>query len=72
MGRIRFITVRIGLEPTGYTVKVAVFNDVEVVHRDEYDRLSWREASSIADAATDAYRPGLELMAGGVQQSLFE
>lgn len=72
MGRIRFIVIRTELQRTGYAVQVAVFNELEVIHREEYDRLSWREAQQVADACQDAYRPGLELMAGGVQQALFE
>lgn len=71
MGRIDFITVRIALDPTGYSVAVAIFDRHEVMRRENYDRLSWREALQVVDAAADSYRPGLELLAGGVQESLF-
>jgi hypothetical protein len=71
MGRIRFITVRIALSETGYQIRLSVHSDVEVIHREQYDRLTWREAMQVSDAVTDAYRPGLELMNGGVQLDLF-
>jgi len=71
MGRIRFITVRVALYKSGYDVTVSVFNDSEVIHREAYDQLSWREAEQVVEAVTDAYRPGLELMVGGVQETLF-
>lgn len=72
MGRIRFIVIRTELRSTGYKVDVSVFDDRAVIHREEYDRLSWREAQQVAEAAADCYRPGLELLHGGVQQALFE
>lgn len=71
MGRIRFITVRLELSSTGYEVSVAVFDDHEVIHREAYDRLSWKEAQQVCDAVADAFRPGLELLNGGVQDTLF-
>lgn len=71
VGRIRFITIKIGLTEFGYEVSVAVFDDHEVIRREAYDRLSWREAQQVADACADAYRPGLELLSGGVQDTLF-
>jgi hypothetical protein len=71
MGRIRFITTRISLYATGYSVRLAVFNEVEVIHHLEFDRLTWRETTDLVETLVDHYRPGLELMAGGVQETLF-
>ena len=71
MGRIRHISIRIALRSDGYAVALGVFNEVEVIHRDTYDKMSWREATTLCEALTDAYRPGLELLAGGTQETLF-
>lgn len=71
MGRITFITVRTALYTHGYDVSVSVFGVVGVIHREAYDRLTWREAQQVQQAVTDHYRPGLELLVGGVQETLF-
>lgn len=71
MGRIVQTTVNVRLERTGYQVRVSVFDHSEVIHREQYDSLSWRESQQVADAVLDAYRPGLELLHGGVQDTLF-
>lgn len=71
MGRIKFIVVRTALYTHGYTVSLSVFGGDGVIHREEYDRLSWREAMDVQAAVADHFRPGLELMLGGVQESLF-
>lgn len=71
MGRIRFITIRLGLQVTGYEVDVAVFGPEGVIRNETYTRLSWREAQQVVDAVEDHYRPGLELLDGGVQEPLF-
>lgn len=72
MGRIRFITLKVELRESGYIVAVSVFDAKEVIHRDHYVALSWREALQVIDAVTEHFRPGLELMAGGIQLSMFD
>lgn len=71
MGRIRFITVKVELTRNGYEVSLAVFDEHEVIRREAYDRLSWREAMQVCEACVDHYRPGLELLEGGIQETLF-
>ena len=71
MGRITFIVVRTALFTDGYSVEVTVFGNGGVMRRESYEKLSWREAQQVAEAGADHYRPGLELMVGGVQDSLF-
>jgi hypothetical protein len=53
-------------------VAVSVFDAKEVIHRDHYVALSWREALQVIEAVTEHFRPGLELMAGGIQLGLFD
>jgi len=71
MGRITFISVRIELHTTGYVVNVSVFGTEGVMLREAYDRLSWREALDVQHSVADHYRPGLQLMEGGIQHPLF-
>lgn len=71
MGRIRSIAIRLVLHETGYVVELSVFDAESVILRERYDRLAWREAVQVVEALTDAYRPGLELLAGGTQIPLF-
>lgn len=71
MKRIRFITIRVELERHGYSVGVSIFDDTEVIHREAYDHLSWKEAEQVVEACCDGYRPGLELGAGCTQETLF-
>lgn len=71
MGRIHFIVVRTCLFTHGYEVSVSVFGESGVMLRESYDRLSWREAQDVQTAVADHYRPGLQLMNGGIQDPLF-
>jgi len=71
MGRIRHTHIHVYLFTTGYAVECSVFDGETVIHREAYDRLTWREAEQVIDAVADAYRPGLELMVGGTQLPLF-
>lgn len=72
MGRIRSLSIRVALTDRGYSVRVAVFDGTPaVIETTEYGELSWREVLQVLDASADARRPGLELLAGGLQHSLF-
>lgn len=72
MGRIRFISMAVELSPSGFEVRLSIFSSAGVIRREAYDRLSWREARELTELLVDEFRPGTELLNGGVQPALFD
>jgi hypothetical protein len=71
MGRIRHTTLAFGLANDGYWLRATAFNANEPIDQLACERLTWRELSQLLEDLTDNWRPGVELLEGGSQGTLF-
>ena len=71
MHRVRHVTLAFGLLDTGYWVRCTAFDSETRVRQLDVDRMTWRECRELLELLPDEWRPGVELLDGGIQESLF-
>jgi hypothetical protein len=71
MQRIRHTTLAFGLGATGYWLRATAFGADERIRHLELSELTWRELAQMLEDLTDNWRPGVELLQGGTQDSLW-
>lgn len=71
MGRIRHTTLSFGLFDDGYWIRAVAFDTQGPISRVDAERMSWRELSQLLEDLADGWRPGVELLEGGTQETLF-
>jgi hypothetical protein len=71
MGRIRHTTLAYGLLDDGYWLRAVAFSSEGPIAKTDCTQLTWRELAQLLEDLTDSWRPGVELMTGGTQETLF-
>jgi hypothetical protein len=72
MGRIRHTALNFGLSDDGYWLRAVAFGRQEPIARVELEKLTWRELSQVLEDITENWRPGVEILGEGIQETLFD